>query len=106
MITTEWSLVTADAREAIRARIAIRSFLAEQADCARSDLDAAELIVGELVANVIRHAPGSISLHVSWKGREAVLVVTDRGPGVPAVPGVPDGEAISGRGLFLIRALA
>jgi anti-sigma regulatory factor (Ser/Thr protein kinase) len=104
--TTEWSLVTADAREATRARIAVRSFFAEQADAARSDLDAAELIVGELVANVIRHAPGAIGIHASWKDDEAVLIVTDRGPGVPAVRCVPDREAMSGRGLFLIQALA
>jgi anti-sigma regulatory factor (Ser/Thr protein kinase) len=104
--TTDWSLVTADAREATRARIAIRQFLVLQADAARSDLDAAELIVGELVSNVIRHAPGAIGINVSWKGHEAVLVVSDRGPGVPAVRSVPDGDATSGRGLFLIQALA
>ena len=106
MGTTEWSLVTADAREATRARIAIRAFLVQQADAGKSDLDAAELIVGELVANVIRHAPGAIGIYVSWKGHEAVLVVTDRGPGVPAVRCVPARDAMSGRGLFLIQALA
>lgn len=106
MGTTEWSLVTADAREATRARIAVRAFLIERADAAKSDLDAAELIVGELVANVIRHAPGAIGIHVCWKDQEAVLVVTDRGPGVPAVRCVPDRGATSGRGLFLIQALA
>ncbi len=106
MGTTEWSLVTEDAREATRARIAIRGFLALEADAARSDLDAAELIVGELVANVIRHAPGAISINVSWKGHEAILVVKDRGPGVPAVRRAPNENATSGRGLFLIQALA
>jgi anti-sigma regulatory factor (Ser/Thr protein kinase) len=104
--TTEWSLVTPDAREATRARIAIREFLVQQADEDRSDLDSAELIVGELVANVIRHAPGVIGINVSWKGQEAVLVVSDRGPGVPAVRCVPDQQATSGRGLLLIQALA
>ncbi|MDP9107113.1 MAG: ATP-binding protein [Candidatus Eremiobacteraeota bacterium] len=106
MGTNEWSLVTSDAREATRARIAIRQFLALQADEERSDLDAAELIVGELVANVIRHAPGAIGISVTWKGHEAVLAVSDRGPGVPLVRCAPDGHATSGRGLFLIQALA
>jgi len=105
MGATEWSLVTADAREATQARIAIRQFLVLQADQPRSDLDAAELIIGELVANVIRHAPGAIGINVSWKGHEAVLVVSDRGPGVPAVRCVPDQEATSGRGLLLVQAL-
>ena len=102
---SEWSLVTADAREATRARTSIRRFLALHAD-AGSDLDAAELIVGELVANVIRHAPGAVGIHVSWDDDEAVLVVSDRGPGVPKVRCVPDEQATSGRGLFLIQALA
>jgi anti-sigma regulatory factor (Ser/Thr protein kinase) len=104
--TTEWSLVTTDAREAAAARTAIRQFLALEADDSRSDLDAAELIVGELVANVIRHAPGVVGINVIWKGDGAVLTVTDRGPGVPAVRCAPDGQATSGRGLFLIQALA
>jgi anti-sigma regulatory factor (Ser/Thr protein kinase) len=104
--TTEWSLVTADAREAARARVAIRQFLALEADDGRSDLDGAELIVGELVANVIRHAPGAVGINVSWKGHEAILIVSDRGPGVPKMRCVPDEQATSGRGLFLIQALA
>jgi signal transduction histidine kinase len=103
--TTAWSLVTADARETVRSRQAIRRFLAIQAD-GRSDLDAAELIVGELVANVIRYAPGAVGIHVSWEGDEAVLVVADRGPGIPPLRVVPDTTACSGRGLWLIQALA
>jgi anti-sigma regulatory factor (Ser/Thr protein kinase) len=103
--TTDWSLVTADANDATRARLAIRRFLALQADVS-SDLDAAELIVGELVANVIRYAPGPIGIHVTWEGAEAILVVADRGPGVPPVRAVPELTASSGRGLMLIQALA
>ncbi len=105
MSTPEWSLVTADAQELASARTAIRSFLARDADD-RSDLDAAELIVGELVANVIRYAPGPVGIHVSWQGEEAVLVVSDRGPGIPPLRAVPDPIAPSGRGLHLIQALA
>jgi anti-sigma regulatory factor (Ser/Thr protein kinase) len=105
MSTTEWSLVTADARETVRARQAIRRFLAVQADD-ESDLDAAEIIVGELVANVVRYAPGAVGIHVSWEGDEAVLVVADRGPGIPAVRAVPDPTGCSGRGLGIIQALA
>jgi signal transduction histidine kinase len=98
-------LVTADARETVGARRAIRQFLAVQAD-GRSDLDAAELIVGELLANVLRYAPGSVGIHVSWDGEDAVVAVSDRGPGIPPMRAVPDPTACSGRGLWLIRALA
>ncbi len=62
--------------------------------------------MGELVANVITHAPGAIGIYVGWQGDEAVLIVSDRGPGVPPIRCAPDEEAISGRGLFLIQALA
>lgn len=101
----EWSMVAADAWEAVRARVAIRRFLALQAD-PESDLDAVEMIVGELVANVIRHAAGPIGIHVCWRGEGAFAIVADRGPGIPVVRPCPDGDATSGRGLFLVEALA
>jgi two-component system OmpR family sensor kinase len=72
----------------------------------RSDLDAVESIVGELVANAIRHAPGPIGIHVNWDGDGAVLVVVDRGPGMPALRAVPELTGTSGRGLSIIHALA
>ena len=103
--TTAWSMVTADARETVDSRRAIRRFLAVQADD-QSDLDAAELIVGELIANVVRYAPGAVGIHVSWEGEEAILIVADRGPGIPPLRVVPDLTACSGRGLWLIQALA
>jgi signal transduction histidine kinase len=98
-------MVTADARETVRSRCAIREFLAQQADDG-SDLDAAELIAGELIANVIRYAPGAVGIHVSWRGEDAVLIVADRGPGIPPLRSVPDLTSCSGRGLWLIQALA
>jgi anti-sigma regulatory factor (Ser/Thr protein kinase) len=101
----QWSLVTADAREASGARREIRRFLANEAD-AGSDLDAVETIVGELVANVIRHAAGPIGIYVAWDGATAVAIVADRGPGIPPVRCVPDMDATSGRGLFIVQALA
>lgn len=101
----EWSLVTADAREATGARHAIRAFLALQA-AKGSDLEAVDIIVGELVANAIRYAPGAIGIHVVWRGTSAVLTVADRGPGIPPLLPVPDYDSTTGRGLFLIQALA
>ncbi len=98
-------MVATDAWEATRARSAIRAFLATDAD-GTSDLDGVETIVGELVANVIQHAPGAVGIHVSWEGQSAILVIADRGPGIPSLRPVPDGTATNGRGLFLIQALA
>jgi anti-sigma regulatory factor (Ser/Thr protein kinase) len=101
----EWSMVRADAREALSARRAVRQFLALQADRC-SDLDAVETIVGELVANVIRHASGPIGIHVAWEGDGAVAVVADRGPGIPVLRSVPGVDATCGRGLMIVHALA
>ena len=103
--TVEWSMVKADARDAMAARQDVRSFLALQADDL-SDLDAVETILGELVANVIRHAAGPIGIHVAWEGDGAVAVVADRGPGIPVVRALPDADATCGRGLMIVNALA
>jgi anti-sigma regulatory factor (Ser/Thr protein kinase) len=102
---TVWSCVRSDAREALDARREVREFLAESATPG-SDLDASELIVGELVSNVVRHASGPIGVTCTWNGGEAVLVVADRGPGIPTVRPVPDAAAEFGRGLLLVLALA
>lgn len=102
---TDWSLVRADASEAIRAREAIRTFLSEQADPS-SDLAGAELIVGELVSNVIRHAPGPIGIYVAWEDDAAMLIVADRGCGIPALRSLPTEASEAGRGLLLVHALA
>jgi anti-sigma regulatory factor (Ser/Thr protein kinase) len=102
---TVWSCVRSDAREALGARHEVRDFLSRDADVA-SDLDASELIVGELVSNVVRHASGPIGVYCSWNDDGAVLVVADRGPGIPTVRSCPDGIAERGRGLLLVLALA
>ncbi len=102
----EWSFVAADAREAgTTTRRAVRDFLAEQA-CGQCDLDAVEIIVGELISNVIQHAPGPIGMHCWWEDERAVLLVADRGPGLPPVRPIPDPVGTNGRGLLLIDALA
>jgi anti-sigma regulatory factor (Ser/Thr protein kinase) len=103
--TAGWSMVKADAREALTARHAVREFLEVQAD-GSSDLDAVETIVGELVANVIRHADGPIGIHVSWEGDSAVAIVADRGPGIPVLRPVPGRDDTCGRGLMIVQALA
>ena len=103
--TAGWSMVKADAREALTARHAVREFLAAQAD-ESSDLDAVETIVGELIANVIRHADGPIGIHVSWEGDSAVAIIADRGPGIPVVRPVPGADDTCGRGLMIVQALA
>ena len=65
-----------------------------------------ELAFGEAYSNVVRHAPGPVTVRVQ-SGREGVRVsVADHGPGFDD-RGIPHDElAESGRGLKLLRALA
>jgi serine phosphatase RsbU (regulator of sigma subunit) len=66
----------------------------------------AELILGELIANVTRHAPGQADLALEWSGDHPVLHVIDRGSGYSAEFESPaDLLSESGRGLWLIKAL-
>jgi signal transduction histidine kinase len=71
-----------------------------------SDFGAAELIIGELLANVSRHAPGAFVVRVGLRSGYAYLEVIDGGPGftLPTSPRSP--MEASGHGLHLARALA
>jgi serine/threonine-protein kinase RsbW len=84
----------------------VRRFLETQADAGRSDLDAAELVVGELVANAVRHGAPPFGVCIDWHDDPPMLCVVDRGRGMRPVYPAPDPESERGRGLLLVRALA
>jgi anti-sigma regulatory factor (Ser/Thr protein kinase) len=92
----------ADASLANNARTIFQRYLAAQVEPA-SDLYGAELIFGELLGNVARHAPGAIDVRLRWNGPIAILEVADHGPGY-SVENVqlPADFAESQRGLFLV----
>lgn len=71
-----------------------------------ADYSAAELVVGELLANVSRHAPGPFVVRVGIDGGYAFVQIRDRGRGfaLPTCPRSP--LEASGHGLHLVRALA
>jgi len=75
-----------------------------------ADLAAAELIFGELLGNVVRHAPGLVEITLDWNEEFPVLHVRDNGPGFRsrrARERLPvDDLSESGRGLFIINAFA
>jgi serine phosphatase RsbU (regulator of sigma subunit)/anti-sigma regulatory factor (Ser/Thr protein kinase)/CHASE3 domain sensor protein len=89
------------ARDAFIASLARHGFsMAEQFN--------AELVFGELIANVVRHAVGSdsVEIAVDGSGPQIVLHVLDRGPGFRHISRLPsDPYSESGRGLFLIAAM-
>ena len=92
-----------DAALGHNARSIFRRYLEAHA-AAGSDLYGAELIFGELIANVARHAPGELEARLSWIDGEAVLEVRDRGVGFVLDVALPEDDAENARGLFLVAA--
>jgi anti-sigma regulatory factor (Ser/Thr protein kinase) len=99
-----FSFRIADASLANNARVIFQRYLAAQA-AAESDVEGAELIFGELLGNVARHAPGAIDVRLRWNGTIAILEVVDHGPGY-SIDDVrlPSDFAESRRGLFLVSS--
>ena len=101
-----WSYVGNRVEEAAVVRGAVRRFLELQADRDRSDLDAAEQIVGELMANAVRHGAPPFGVCIDLDDDPPTLCIVDRGPGMRPLYPVPEAQSEHGRGLLLVRALA
>ena len=101
--TTTWWFQADHARAAADARWAfVNQLRREGVD--QEDVDIAEIIFGELVANVVRHAPGAIDIALEWSEGSAVLHVTDRGRGFSRTPRRQDDPLKeTGRGLWLVE---
>ncbi|MBV8148151.1 MAG: ATP-binding protein [Candidatus Eremiobacteraeota bacterium] len=102
-----WSFEAADAGKAYSVRFDLLTYLQTYA-AKGSDLEAAALIFGELVGNVVRHAPGRIALELFWDGDTAVLRVVDNGPGFDwsGAASLPEMFAECGRGLYIAHSVA
>lgn len=69
-------------------------------------VDDARLIVSELVTNAIRHThTGRVVVSVTRHPDRVRIVVTDTSR-IPPAPAVPDSDAETGRGLWLVGQLA
>ncbi len=77
------------------------------ADASEPDRGAAELIVGELLTNVAKYAPGPFKIRCGWD-REgyAVFEIADRGRRFEVPPAKRDLTEAGGHGLRLVAALA
>jgi anti-sigma regulatory factor (Ser/Thr protein kinase) len=102
---TSWAFDAENAQAAHEARSQLVAYLRERTS-ADADVGSAELVFGELVGNVVRHAPGPIEVQVEWIGPQPTLHVIDRGRGFLRDPSLPnDVLSESGRGLYIVSQL-
>lgn len=100
---TTWLFQDDHAKAATDARWSFVNQL-RRAGVDQRDVDIAEIVFGELVANVVRHAPGPIDIALEWQGDRAILHVTDRGGGFSRTKHQhEDPLRESGRGLWLVE---
>ena len=102
-----WSFHSNDAHSAHTSRHELIGFI-RSLSASEDELFAAELILGEVLANTVEHAPGLVNIEVDWTSTRPVVTIVDTGPGLARVTqALPcDDFAENGRGLFLISSLA
>ncbi len=106
-LSRKWRYHSSDSRSAMDIRRTVIAYLRRIA-LPESELGDAELVLGELLANTVEHAPGLVEIDLDWSGRRPRLVVSDSGDAVESnaarLPDDPFDE--NGRGLYLVHALA
>lgn len=102
-----WSFHSSSAQSAHTARHELMDFIRALAD-PDNDLFTTELILGEMLANTVAHAPGLVNVEIDWTGTAPVVVVADTGPGIDRFAARLPDDALdeNGRGLFLVQSLA
>jgi anti-sigma regulatory factor (Ser/Thr protein kinase) len=99
-----------DSSDAHRGHAARHSFVDALRDAGlrKKQRDAAELVFGELLGNVVRFAPGPVEIVLNrTHAAPPVLHVLDRGPGFTFAPKLPlDLLSERGRGLYIVWSLA
>jgi len=102
-----WRFHSSDAHSARKARMEIAAYLRQHVG--RDDeMFEAELIIGEILANTVEHAPGLVEVELDWLKERPEILVRDTGPGLTRLtaklPENPLDE--DGRGIYLIKTLA
>ncbi len=103
-----WLFSAKNVHDAAPARRSLVEYL-EQDDISGERLFAIELILGELLGNVVRHAPGPVEIEFTWSGGTLPqLLVRYEGAGFDALPAStgPLCDEPGGRGLRIVQELA
>jgi anti-sigma regulatory factor (Ser/Thr protein kinase)/predicted ArsR family transcriptional regulator len=108
----DWYVNGADAAEVSELRREIVGYLARHA-AEPDEVSAAELVIGEALSNVVRHAPGPLWVTLDWGTDKPTLSVRDLGAGF-SLDDLPEADEPSdevwdlpehGRGLGIIGAI-
>ena len=100
-----WEVDLDTAERAVDARRQFVHFLRRHGKRPAQVFDA-EVVVGELLANIVQHEPGNAKIVVDVAGDEAIVTLEGPGPTGDEPAFLPEGLAEHGRGLYLVRALA
>lgn len=102
---TRWSFPSPDGSASKRVRAEVMEMLRHRG-AVQSDVADAELVLGELLGNVVRHTGGDVDVAIDLSGEAPVLHVLDRGPGFTFHARLPrDLMSESGRGLYIAAML-
>lgn len=102
-----WRFHSSDAYTAHASRHEIMAYLRRLA-IDPEQVFTGELILGEILANTVEHAPGLVEVDVDWTGEKPIVTIRDTGPGMRATPATLPSDVLSegGRGLYLITELS
>jgi len=101
----DWYLDTTTWPNVVQLRREIDAYLDRHAD-ADTDLEDCRVVVSEVLTNAHFHAPGPAWVSLEWPHEHPRLAVRDLGPGFELDITLPPPDALGGRGLFLVTALA
>lgn len=100
-----WTFTAEDARAAADARSHFVAFLRTQ-KLSDDTVHSAELVFGELLGNVVRHAPGPVEITLFREGETLTLHVIDSGEPFDFASRLPrDILSELGRGLFIVHEI-
>ena len=101
----EWYFAGQDASQIGLLRDDVVTYLRRHGDT-DVNYDDVAVVVSELVTNVWRHAASAGWLEAVWHDDSVALIVRDVGPGFDWIPIEVAADAIGGRGLMIIDAVA
>jgi PAS domain S-box-containing protein len=107
ILIKKWRFHSSDAYTARTSRMELATFIRRFA-LHQDDVFTAELILGEILANTVEHAPGLVEIQIDWTAEKPIVTVRDTGPGLDGLRAELPERVFDegGRGLFLIKSLA